>query len=109
MGGSALHQSRCAWAGIDATPRCRPGLVFCDPPHLRRSLPARRPVWTKQQLRLVLVVPTTPQRDVADRGRPVHRVGMDVVKLQEAALRALASPGGNERALPAIAPPYGAF
>src|SRR5207247_9317602 len=82
----------------------------CRGTQVPRAVRGVRPdVCAERDLGFVLVVAPTPERDVADRGRPVHRVGMDVVKLQEVPLRAPVSPGGNERTLPAIAPPYGAF
>jgi hypothetical protein len=46
---------------------------------------------TEDQLGLVLVVTSAAQREVIDCGRAVQRVRMDVVELEEAALRAAVS------------------
>src|SRR5258706_11621026 len=59
----------------------------------------------EDQLPLVVVVAPAAKRDVGDGGRPLHRVGLDVVELQERALRASPSGGGHEGALASVAPP----
>src|SRR5882672_2863027 len=59
----------------------------------------------EDQLPLVMVVAPAARRDVGDGGRPLHRMGLDVVEFQERALRASPSGGGHEGALAIVAPP----
>lgn len=55
--------------------------------------------------RLVFVVGSTPQLDVRHRSRTAQGVGMPVMELQEAALRAAPAGRTHERAAPQIAQP----
>jgi delta 1-pyrroline-5-carboxylate dehydrogenase len=66
------------------------------------SRPITRP---EDQLRLVLVVATTPQADVVRRRTSPQRVGVDVVELDERPLGAPPSVPCHEGALPAILTP----
>src|SRR6266850_1500567 len=65
----------------------------------------RRRMRAEDQLGLVLVVAPAAKRDVGDGGRPLHRIRLDVVELQERALRASPSRGGLEGALASVALP----
>src|SRR5258708_372438 len=56
----------------------------------------------KDQVRLILVVAPTSERDVLDRRRSSLGIRLDVMELQEGALRASASVVGNEGTLPAV-------
>jgi hypothetical protein len=72
---------------------------------LERLTDDRPAVRAKNQLRLVLVVAPAAKGDVGDGGRPLLRVGLYMVELQEGALRASPSSGGQEGALASVAPP----
>ena len=59
----------------------------------------------EDQRGLVLVLAPTSKGDVGDGGRPLIRIGLDVVELQKSALHASPSGGGHEGALASVAPP----
>ena len=73
-------------------------------PHDRRS--ARSPR-TIEQLGLVEIVRAAADRDVVDGGRPADTVRIDVVELEEAALRAAVAAVDDEGASTSVALPGG--
>jgi len=87
---------RFALRGPDSEPRLGTRALLSDD---------GRAAGAENQLGLVLVVAPTAKGDVGDGGRPVHRIGLDVVELQERALRASPPGGGHEGALAMVAPP----
>src|SRR5439155_3711435 len=90
---------------------------ICRPPPCRKSIVAtlrsaashlaydRRTVTPEDQLALVLVVTPTAQGNVGDGGRPLPRIGLNVVELQEGPLRAPPPGGSDKGALAHIATP----
>ena len=65
----------------------------------------RSPVRPEDKLGLVLIVAATAQGDVLDGGRTLFRVRLDVVQLQERALRASVSRRRDEGTAVPIASP----
>jgi len=58
-------------------------------------------------LRLVRVVTSAPERNVGDCGFSAQRERLDVVELEQGALRAASAGLGYERALPSVPHPHG--
>ena len=70
-----------------------------------RLADGRSAVRSEDQLGLILVVAPAAKGDVRDGGRSLHRVGLDMMELQERALGTSPAGRGHEGTLPSVTLP----